>query len=101
MIFVTSSSPDLPFSRIIQSCHLNGLLIGSLLSESNNCERGEKDNILACEEIPWTTNEFALTNVEESAGILDTLHGTARRLLLLLLLGDLGGLSAHLTGTCK
>ena len=77
MIFVTSSSPDLPLDSI-QPWHLDGLLIGSLLSESNNCERGEKDNILACEEIPRTTNEFALTNVEESAGVLYTLHGTAR-----------------------
>lgn len=39
------------------------------------------------------------TNVNETAVVLDALHGTACGLLLLLLLGDLGGLATHLTGT--
>lgn len=41
------------------------------------------------------------TNVHKAAVVLDALHGTAFRLLLLLLLGDLGGLAPHLTGTGK
>ena len=46
-----------------------------------------------------TQHERMLTNVDESAVVLDTLHGTARGLLLLLLLGDLGSLAAHLAST--
>lgn len=39
------------------------------------------------------------TNIHEAAGVLEALHGAARRQLLLVLLVDLGGLAAHLTGT--
>lgn len=42
-----------------------------------------------------------LTNVHETAVVLDTLHCTACGLLLLLLLGHLGGLATHLTGTSE
>ena len=40
-----------------------------------------------------------LTNIDEAAVVLITLRGAAGGLLGLLLLGDLGGLAAHLTGT--
>ena len=40
-------------------------------------------------------------NVDESAVVLDSLLGTSRGKLLLLLLGHLGGLVSHLTGTSQ
>lgn len=43
----------------------------------------------------------ARTNVHKAAVVLDALHGAARRLLLLVLLGHLWCLAAHLTGTSQ
>jgi hypothetical protein len=42
---------------------------------------------------------FQLTNVDEAAVVLEPLQGAAFGSLLLVLLGDLGGLAAHLAGT--
>lgn len=40
-----------------------------------------------------------LTNVDEAAVVLEALERTSNGLLLLLRLGDLGGLTTNLTGT--
>lgn len=104
---------------------LDGLLVRSLFTEAYDCAQEEGSEFSSiCDSMQQAGDIYAgrsdlrpgmhpcplpstpspsllLTNVDESAVVLDALHGTARGLLLLLLLGDLGGLAAHLAGTCE
>lgn len=116
------AAPGIPVDSV------QGLLaVGSLLlAEAHHCRRRRGEEMDGWSQAPWASAAWAsislhasgpdalrgplptphrgsmpLTNVHEAAVVLQALHRPACGLLLLVLLGHLGRLSTHLTGTSQ
>jgi hypothetical protein len=99
---VVCNGDRVPMHYITAGKHLSGPGVGPLLlAEANHCSNKccVRDRQCRCVGRAGRYKACMLTNVDETAVVLDALHGTTLWLLLLVLRWYLGRLPAHLTGT--